>query len=643
MDSGPRRYRGSAGMTNRVGITHGGGAPVSFADPERVADEIIARVGKSITLALPLGLGKANHVANALFARAAADPSISLRIFTALTLEKPRGNSDLERRFVGPIAERLFAGYPELAYALALHAGTLPANIAVDEFFFAAGTRLGILASQQNYISANYTHALRYVLDRGVNVVAQLVAKRVRGGETRFSLSCNPDLTLDLLGCRARGECDFISIGQVNSELPFMPGDGDIAAGEFDLILESPQTNFPLFAPPREPIDLSEYAIGLNVARIIADGGTLQLGIGRLGDAVTQALILRHRHSTEFRELVVRLDPDDRTPAGLRETGPFATGLYGVSEMFVEGFLDLMRTGVLKREVDGALLHAGFFLGSRGFYRALREMPESDLAKLRMGAVSFVNELYGEEAQKRRARVKARFVNNAMMATLLGAVVSDALENGQVVSGVGGQYNFVAQGFALADARSIIVLRATRTAKRRTTSTILWNYGHTTISRHLRDIVVTEYGIADLRGKTDRDVIAAMLAIADLRFQDELLRRAKDAGKIERDFELPAACRHNTPERIARALERAREAGLLPPFPFGSDFTASEERLIPALKLLRAAPPLRLAQLLASGFLSSAPSREVRECLARMGFAHPSGLLEHVEAALLHAALESPS
>ena len=272
MDSGSRRYRGSAGMTNTVDITHCGGAPVFFQDPEHVADEIIARVGKSITLALPLGLGKANHVANALFARAAADPSISLRIFTALTLEKPRGKSDLERRFVVPIAERLFAGYPELAYALALHAGALPANIAVDEFFFAAGTRLGIAASQQNYISANYTHALRYVLDRGVNVVAQLVAKRVRGGETRFSLSCNPDLTLDLLGCRARGECDFISIGQVNSELPFMPGDGDIAASEFDLILESPQTDFPLFAPPREPIELSEYAIGLNVARLIADG-----------------------------------------------------------------------------------------------------------------------------------------------------------------------------------------------------------------------------------------------------------------------------------------------------------------------------------------------------------------------------------
>src|SRR5438093_11599594 len=132
MDSASRRYRGSAGMTNRVGITHGGGAPVSFADPERVADEIIARVGKSITLALPLGLGKANHVANALFARAAADASIRLRIFPALTLEKPRGKGDLERRFVAPLAQRLFAGYPELAYGVALRERRLPPNVKVD-------------------------------------------------------------------------------------------------------------------------------------------------------------------------------------------------------------------------------------------------------------------------------------------------------------------------------------------------------------------------------------------------------------------------------------------------------------------------------------------------------------------------------
>jgi acyl-CoA hydrolase len=615
--------------------------PISFQDANEVADAIIARVGKQIVLALPLGLGKANHVANALFARAAADPSMHLRIFTALTLEKPHAKRGLERRFLAPFAERVFGGYPDLAYAVALHRGGLPPNVEVDEFFFQAGTRLGVPASQQSYISANYTHALRYVVDRGVNVIGQLVAKRVRDGETRFSLSCNPDLTLDLLAQRTRGQCDFLAVGQVNSELPFMPGDADIAAEEFDVVLESPQTDFPLFAPPREPIDLTECAAGLHVARIVADGGTLQLGIGSLGDAVAQALVLRHTKNAVFRDMVARLDPVDTAPAGLCESEPFEVGVHGVSEMFVEGFLDLMRAGVLKREVDGTLLQAAFFLGSRAFYRALREMPETERAKLAMKAVSFVNELYGDEEAKRRSRVKGRFINNAMMATLLGAVVSDALDDGRVVSGVGGQYNFVAQAFALEDARSIIMLRATRTAKQRATSNIRWNYGHTTIPRHLRDIVVTEYGIADLRGKTDRDVIAAMLAVTDSRFQDELLRHAKDAGKIERGYELPRACRDNTPERIARALSPAREQGLLPPFPFGSDFTATEQRLLPALQLLRSAPPLRLAGLMAKGLFAGAPSSEAKECLARMALEPRSGLMDYVYGALLHGALEA--
>ena len=615
------------------------GSPDRFDDPDRVADAIINRVGKNLVLALPLGLGKANHVANALFARASNDSSIRLHIFTALTLEAPRGAPGLERRFVQPFAERVFAGYPALTYGVALRAGTLAPNITVDEFFFQAGTRLGVAAAQQNYISANYTHALRYVLARGVNVVAQLVARRERGGDTRLSLSCNPDLTLDLLASRAREQCDFLFVGQVNSELPFMPGDGDIAEQEFDLLLEGPASDFPLFAPPRESIDLAEHATGIHVARTIADGGTLQLGIGSLGDAVAHALILRHRASSDFRAIAARLDPAERAPIGMRESDPFAQGLHGLSEMLVESFLDLMRAGILKREVDGALLHAAFFLGSRAFYRALRDMPEAELAKLRMTSVLFVNQLYGDEAAKRRARVKARFINNAMMATLLGAVVSDALDNGQVVSGVGGQYNFVAQAFALEDARSIIMVRATREAHRRTASNIRWNYGHTTIPRHLRDVVVTEYGVADLRGKTDRDVIAAMLAVADSRFQDELLRQAKEAGKIEQGFELPAACRDNTPERIARALKPAREQGLLPPFPFGTDFTATEQRLLPALERLRSLSLPQLAVLLARGFLSPAAAPDIRDCLSRMALDHPSGPKEHVEAALLKGAL----
>jgi acyl-CoA hydrolase len=614
--------------------------PAQFDSADRLADAIIARVGKTIVLAMPLGLGKANHVANALFARAAADPSLSLRIFTALTLEKPHPSSELERRFIGPIAQRCFGGYPDLAYAVALRRG-LPPNIEVDEFFFQAGSRLNIPSAQQSYISANYTHALDAVLQRGVNVVGQLVAKRVRGAATRYSLSCNPDITLDLLAKRRSKAVVFLLVGQVNSELPFMPGEGDLDADAFDLILDSPQTDFPLFAPPREPVDLAEYAAGLRVAGIVADGGTLQLGIGALGDAVAQALILRHKRNAAFRDLLKRLDADATAPASMIEDEPFEAGLYGASEMFVEGFLELFHAGILRREVEGALLHAAFFVGSRAFHRALREMPQADLEKFRMTAVSYVNEIYGDESAKRRARVKARFVNGAMMATLLGAIVSDALENGQVVSGVGGQYNFIAQGFALQDARSIIIVRATRTANGRTSSNIRWQYGHTTIPRHLRDIVVTEYGVADLRGKTDRDVIAAMLAVADSRFQDELLRQAKDARKIEKGFVLPTAWRHNSPQRIERALAGARHDGLLAPFPFETDFTASEQQLLPALRRLDAAQasPLQLAALLARGLGSGREIAGLSDCLARMGLNRPSTLADHVYAALLRGAL----
>jgi len=620
-------------------MIRGSDPPGRFQDPDQIAEAIVSRVGKRIVLALPLGLGKANHIANALYARAAADPSIHLRIFTALTLERPRPRNELQWRFTSPLSGRLFGGYPDLVYSAAQRAGRLPPNIEVDEFFFLAGSRLNVPAAQQSYISANYTHVLGYVIERGVNVIGQLVARGAGGESERFSLSCNPDITLDLLAARREGRCNFVLAGQVNTELPYMLGDADLPAGEFDFVLDSPQTDFTLFAPPRESIGNADYAAGLHVARTVVDGGTLQIGIGSLGDALAQALILRHRRNAEFRTVLSRLDSGSYTPTGLRNDSPFDLGLYGLSEMFVEGFLDLMRAGVLKREVDGALLQAEFFLGSRAFYRALREMPDAERAKLRMTAVSYVNELYGDEAAKRRTRVKARFVNNAMMVTLLGAVVSDALEDGRVVSGVGGQYNFVAQAFALADARSVIMLRSTRRADRKTVSNIRWTYGNTTIPRHLRDIVVTEYGVADLRGRSDRDVIAAMLAIADSRFQGELLRQARDAGKIEKEFELPAACRDNTPERISRALKPAIEQGLLPPFPFGTDFTPVEQRLMPALGRLRNAPPLQLARIALRGLLASRPGQEVRDCLARMALDQPKSLRERLYAALLRGAL----
>jgi acyl-CoA hydrolase len=620
-------------------MIHTEAGPSQFDDPARLADAIVERVGKTIVLALPLGLGKANHVANALFDKAAADPSLKLTIFTALTLEPPRAKNELERRFLDPVAQRVFAGYPALHYAAAIHKGEVPPNIEVNEFFFEAGQWLGSPYAQQHYISANYTHALRYVLDRGVNVVGQLVAHRPAETAHPFSLSCNPDLTCDLLRLRRDGKADFLFCGQTNSELPFLRGDAAVAANEFDLLLDSPKTDFPLFAPPREPVSLADYAAGLHAASIVPDGGTLQIGIGSLGDAVAQALVLRQNRNADFCRLLAQLGhgPQDN-PAARSE--PFDIGLYGCSEMFVEGMLDLYRAGILKREVDGVVLHGGFFVGSRAFYRALRDMPPEISAKFGMTSISFVNDIYHDEDKKRRARVKARFLNDAMMATLLGDVISDGLEDGRVVSGVGGQYNFIAQGFALDDARSAILLHSTRISGGKVQSNIRWRYGHTTIPRHLRDIIITEYGIADIRGKTDRDVIAAMLAITDSRFQDELLRAAKAAGKIDRSYEVPRAARDNTPEAVARALEPAADAGLLPRFPFGTDFTDVEQCLIPALEKLKTASSLELMALVIRGLSAGG---DHGECLDRMGLARPKGIAQRFYASLVRGALSTPA
>ena len=235
--------------------------------------------------------------------------------------------------------------------------------------------------------------------------------------------------------------------------------------------------------------------------------------------------------------------------------------------MLFEAFLGLIDAGILKREVDGVVLHGAFFLGPKSFYRALREMTPEQLARIQMMPVSFTNELYGDEAGKRRARVDARFVNNAMMATLLGAVISDGLENGQVVSGVGGQYNFVAQAFALRR-RAFDPHRGIDAAGgAKAISNIRWSYGHETIPRHLRDIVITEYGVADLRGKSDADVIAAMLAVTDSRFQTELMRQAKDAGKLARNYEIPAAASRQCAGAHRGRIEagaRGRPAAVIP-------------------------------------------------------------------------------
>lgn len=645
-------------------------SPISLDSLDAAVDLLLARTGDTLRMAAPLGLGKPHRLLNAITRRVTAQPQLKLKLYTALSLTPPTPRSDIEKRFLGPFLARQFGeDFETLDYALAMRRDDLPANIEVEEFYFQSGALLGAGRAQRHYNSLNYTHVARAVAERHVNALVQLVA-REPGGQ-RLSMSCNPDLTLDLLDeLDALGLPRPLIIAEVHPDLPFMDGHAAVEPGFFDAVLDLPGPAPQLFALPREPVSDADFAIGLYASTLVRDGGSLQIGIGTLSDALTHALVLRHTRNDTYRALIKALWPEvESSPIVCRwgGLGPFEQGLFGASEMVMDGFMHLIDAGVIKRRViddealmqrvyerrasdtdlariesEGQHLHGGFFLGSKDLYRWLREMPLRERQRIGMTRISHINELYGgQETLERLQRREARFFNSCMMMNLLGAATSDALDSGQVVSGVGGQYNFVAMAHALRESRSALMLRAMRESGGKAHSNVVWNYGHTTIPRHLRDVVVTEYGIADLRGRSDEDCIRAMLAITDARFQPELSHRAVAAGKLAADWVPGTDAGRQSPDHIALALAPFRASGDLPDYPLGSDFTPVEQRLVKALAWLkrRTATPTGKARTIAGALWQGAPSDP--EAIARMGLSQPSTLAQRLLRRLLGAALHA--
>ncbi|MDZ5736681.1 acetyl-CoA hydrolase/transferase C-terminal domain-containing protein [Pseudomonas asiatica] len=612
---------------------------------DQAVEQVLSRLPAHIHMGLPLGLGKPNAFVNALYARIRELPERQLTIYTALSLGRPPLGDGLQRRFLEPFVERVFADYEELTYLADLRNDSLPPNIQVEQFFMQPGSLLHSDSAQQSYISSNYSHAARDINAKGLNLIAQLVAATPER-PVHLSLACNPDITLDLLPMiakrRAAGET-ILMLGQVHAELPYMPGDAELPIDAFDLLIDTAEQRR-LFSTPNMPVNTQDHCIGLHASSLVRDGGTLQIGIGAMGDAVAAALLARQGDNAGYRAVLDALGAGSWQALIEREGGldTFAQGLYGCSEMFVNGLLALAEAGLLRRPADeqvAAVLHGGFFLGPQAFYQRLRDMPLEQRARFAMTRISFINELYGQEELKRRQRRDARFINTVFGMTLLGAGVADQLEDGRVLSGVGGQYNFVALGHALEGGRSILLLRSWREAGGEVTSNLFWNYGHCTIPRHLRDIVVTEYGIADLRGQTDSEVIARLLAVCDSRFQQGLIEQAKDAGKLAKDFQLEACFTDNTPQRLEAI--RARHSRLFPEYPLGTDFTAEERDLLRALNWLKS--KFKLSEVLELGKAAlDAPGPEgYARHLARMQLDQPQGLKEELYQRLLLAGLQA--
>ncbi len=665
-------------MSNALSAHH-------YNDLLELADDLYRRLDGHIIMGIPIGIGKATQLVNALYHQAKQNPNYRLDIHTALSLSRPELKTDLEKRLLEPFFDRQFKDVPELDYTKDAKHNCLPDNVNIIEFYFKPGEMLHAAKSQQNVLSANYTHVARDIVDRQVNLVTQMISKKQIDGVWRYSLSSNPDVTLDLQRLMRKKNTEDgktrLLIAQVNTELPFMPNDAEIEPDFFDYIHDDPKLYSPLFCTPHQPISPVDHMIGFYTSALVKDGGTLQIGIGSLGDAVVNALLVRHNQNAYYRQLLENTDASEKFPILNSEGGfaPFTTGLYGNTEMLVPGYIELIKGGVLKRRVyddlaiqkcvnsglnpeklsiewitalqklgaiqstltqtdinylkhwgllksdvtmehgklrrgentnstaqlntetlkwieshalgsliqHPTLIHAGFFVGNHHFYQDLHQMPADQLAQFNMTSVNFTNQLHGDELLKLEQRHHARFINACMKMTLSGAAVSDGLADGKVVSGVGGQFNFVSMAHDIPNARSILMMRASRKKANKLISNIVFNYGHITIPRHMRDVVITEYGIADLRGKNDQEIIHELLKVSDSRFQTSLIKQAQRTGKLPLDYQLPESALNNTPEAISNIMAATGQQ-LFRTFPFGKELTDEEVVIGGALRRLQA-------------------------------------------------------
>jgi acyl-CoA hydrolase len=139
-------------------------------------DKVIKYLGNDIRASFPLGLGKPMLFINELYRRAKENPDIRLLIMTALTLEVPKGKSDLEKRVLNPIVNRIFSGVRDFDFMIDYRNGKLPSNVTFSEMYSKAGSILNDPDAQMNHVSSNYSHAVRDGVGNGANIFGQMLA-----------------------------------------------------------------------------------------------------------------------------------------------------------------------------------------------------------------------------------------------------------------------------------------------------------------------------------------------------------------------------------------------------------------------------------------------------------------------------------
>ena len=354
------------------------------------------------------------------------------------------------------------------------------AHIRHDAYFFSGATRPGGHAGWVDYIPA-YFSELPMLIDRGLSpadVVVSMASPMDEHGY--FSLSLAPDYTMAAVR-RAR-----VVLLEVNPNVPFANGDCLVHISQVSGLVESDEELFEVGLPQIGPV---QEAIGKHVADLIDDGATLQIGYGGIPDAVVMQL----QHKRDL-------------------------GIH--TEMIGDGILSLIESGAVtnrkKTFMPGKTI-ATFALGSRRLYRALHRNPA-----IEMHPVDFTNDPY---IAARNDKLCA--INATLQIDLLGQCGSESLGH-LPYSGTGGQVDFVRAANRSKGGKAFIVLPST--AKDGAVSRIapvLSPGTHVTTSKNDINYVVTEFGVAELRGKTAKQRAEALIGIAHPDFRAELRESAR--------------------------------------------------------------------------------------------------------------------
>ena len=354
------------------------------------------------------------------------------------------------------------------------------ANVRHDAYFFGGASRPGGQAGWIDYVPA-YFSELPMLLDRGLlpaEVVVSMASPMDEHGY--FSLSLAPDYTMAAVR-RAR-----VVLLEVNPNVPFANGDCLVHVSQVAGIVESEDALFEVGLPE---IGSVQEAIGKYVADLIDDGATLQIGYGGIPDAVVMQL--KHKHDL---------------------------GIH--TEMLGDGILSLIEAGAVtnrrKTFMPGRTV-ATFALGSHRLYRTMHRNPG-----IEMHPVDFTNDPY---VAARNDNLCA--INATMQIDLIGQCGSETLGH-LPYSGTGGQADFVRAANRSKGGKAFIVLPST--AKGGTVSRIapvLSPGTHVTTSKNDINYVVTEYGVAQLRGKTAKQRAEALIGIAHPDFRGELREAAR--------------------------------------------------------------------------------------------------------------------